>query len=516
MPSICFYFQVHQPFRIREYTFFDIGHDHYYEDEKLNREVMNKVADKCYIPTNTMMLELIKKHKGKFRISYSISGTAIEQFEKYRPDVLKSFVELSKTGCVEFISETYYHSLSYIYDKTEFKRQVEKHRDVIKKYFNQTPKVFRNTELIYNNEIAKTVEDMGYKAILCEGVDRLLGDRTPNFVYRAPNCSKIKSLLKNYRLSDDIAFRFSDPNWGEQPLTAPKFADWVHAVAGVGEVINLFMDYETFGEHQWASSGIFEFLKHLPDEILKHKDFNFKTPSEVADTYPIRDDYDAHHLISWADTERDLSAWLGNSLQNESIERIYSFKEKVFATGRQDIIDTWAKLLTSDHFYYMSTKYWADGDVHKYFSPYQSPYDAYIFYMNALTDMEYVLNEIGKQVKTNSKVKSIAVQDIEINALTPAPAKKEKNAVQPEIKTAANEVQAAESATSSMDSQSASIKEDVLKKVKSLAKKIVATKPKAVRKPAAKKPVEKAVVKEKAKAKPKKKVTKPLAKKKTN
>ena len=467
MPSVCFYFQVHQPYRIKEYTFFDIGHDHYYEDEKLNRNVMNKVAEKCYIPTNNLMLELIKKHKGKFRISYSISGTALEQFEKYRPDVLESFIALSKTGCVEFLSETYYHSLSYLYDKAEFKRQVEKHRDLIKKYFNQTPKVFRNTELIYNNEIAKAVEDMGYKAIVCEGVDRLLNGRSPNFVYRAPNCSKIKTLLKNYRLSDDIAFRFSDPNWAEQPLTATKFAGWAHSVAGNGELINLFMDYETFGEHQWASSGIFDFLKHLPEEILKHKDFDFKTPSEVADTYPIRDDYDAHSLISWADTERDLSAWLGNHLQNEAIERIYSFKEKVLATKRTDILDTWAKLLTSDHFYYMCTKYWADGDVHKYFSPYQSPYDAYIFYMNALTDMEYVLNEIAKHPQPEAAAKSIPVEKIKTEALTAAPTKSE----------IIEEKKEEEKITDT--------KEDVISKVKSLAKRITSVKPKAPAKKAA-------------------------------
>lgn len=474
MPSICFYFQVHQPYRLREYTFFDIGHDHYYENEKLNREVMNKVADKCYIPTNTMMLELIKKHKGKFRIAYSISGTAMEQFEKYRPDVLKSFVELSKTGCVEFISETYYHSLSYLYDKVEFKRQVEKHRELIFKHFKQKPTVFRNTELIYNNEIAKTIEDMGYKAIICEGVDRLLMGRTPNFIYRAPNCQKIKSLLKNYRLSDDIAFRFSDPNWSEQPLTAPKFAGWVHSVAGNGDLINLFMDYETFGEHQWASSGIFDFLKHLPEEIFKHKDFDFKTPSEVADKYPIRDEYDAHHLVSWADTERDLSAWLGNPLQNEAIERIYSFKEKVFATGRTDIIETWSKLLTSDHFYYMCTKYWADGDVHKYFSPYQSPYDAYIFYMNALTDMEYVLGEIAKEQVVKGNAKKVIVENLEINALTAPPAKSSKASKEKEkeVVVAVPEVES---------SASSSIKEDVLKKVKSLANKIVKAKPKSVK-----------------------------------
>lgn len=460
MPSVCFYFQVHQPYRLKEYNFFDIGHDHYYENEKLNREVMNKVADKCYIPTNKMMLELIKKHKGKFRISYSISGTALEQFEKYRPDVLESFVALSKTGCVEFLSETYYHSLSFIYDKKEFKRQVEKHRDLIKKYFKQSPTVFRNTELIYNNEIAKTIEDMGYKAIVCEGVDRILENRSPNFIYRSPNCHSLKTLLKNYRLSDDIAFRFSDPNWTEHPLSATKFAGWVHSIAGNGELINLFMDYETFGEHQWESSGIFDFLSQLPSEILSHKDFDFKTVSEVAEKYPIRDDYDAHDLTSWADTERDLSAWLGNSMQNEAIERIYSFKERVLATEREDMLDTWAKLLTSDHFYYMCTKFWADGDVHKYFSPYQSPYDAYIYFMNVLTDMEYVLSELLKQKKMPNAKKNTAVDSLNINALSVAGDPNEQ-VTNTEVATA--------TAT-----YSSNLKEDVLNKVKSLAKRVSA------------------------------------------
>jgi alpha-amylase len=392
MPSICFYFQVHQPYRLKEYTFFDIGSDHHYFDDAKNRQVLDKVSEKCYLPTNKLMLELIEKHQGKFKISYSISGVALEQFEAWRPDVLQSFVDLGNTGCVEFISETYYHSLAYIFSKDEFKKQVQQHRDLVKRLFNQEPKVFRNTELQYNNELAKYIEDMGYEGIICEGVDRLLYGRTPNHLYRAPNANHIKSLLKNYRLSDDIAFRFSDRNWVEFPLTADRFANWVHAVAGQGETINLFMDYETFGEHQWEQSGIFEFMRYMPEFVLQHPDFGFKTVSETLAAYPVRDVYDAHDLTSWADTERDLSAWLGNPMQDEAIAKIYSLEQQVYASGNAALIDSWKKMLTSDHFYYMCTKYWADGDVHKYFSPYESPYDAYIYFMNAMSDL-------GKQLK---------------------------------------------------------------------------------------------------------------------
>jgi alpha-amylase len=411
MPSVCFYFQVHQPFRVKRYSFFDIGKDHFYEDDEKNRWVLNKVSDKCYIKTNNKMLELIKRHKGKFRISYSLSGTVIEQFEIYRPAVLKSFIELANTGCVEFLSETYYHSLSFLNSKKEFVRQIEKHDQQIKKHFGQTPKVFRNTELIYNNELAAFIEKMGYKGILCEGVDRLLGTRTPNFIYKPKGTKKIKALLKNYRLSDDIAFRFSDQGWTEWPLQADKFASWVHKVAGNGEVINLFMDYETFGEHQWENTGIFDFLDHLPEEILKHKDFDFKTPSEIIDAYPARDEYDCPDFTSWADAERDLSAWLSNNMEKEAMKRIYDLEKKVMDTGNKDLIDTWGKLQTSDHFYYMCTKFWSDGDVHKYFSPYDSPYEAYIFYMNVFSDFESTVSKLSKGVKLKKKAVKVKVAE---------------------------------------------------------------------------------------------------------
>jgi alpha-amylase len=412
MPSICFYFQVHQPFRIRNYSFFDIGQSHDYEDRIKNEEIMHKVAEKCYLKTNRKMLELIKRHNGKFRISYSISGTCIEQFEQYRPDVLQSFIDLANTGCVEFLSETYSHSLSFIYSKEEFVRQVKKHADMIKKYFNQEPKVFRNTELIFNNELAAFIDDMGYKGIICEGVDRILNGRSPNFLYNTVNGKKIKLLLKNYRLSDDIAFRFSDRGWAEFPLTVDKYKEWVYKVAGNGETINLFMDYETFGEHQWESTGIFDFLDYLPGAILEHPDFNFKTPSEVIDSYPTRDTYDAHDFTSWADMERDLSAWLSNSMQSEALKRIYSLEKDIKSLNDPQLLNVWERLLTSDHFYYMCTKFWNDGDVHKYFSPYDTPYDAYMFFMNVYSDLECtVRNKVEEmQAHQKQKVKMIRLQ----------------------------------------------------------------------------------------------------------
>jgi len=405
MPSLCFYFQVHQPFRLKHYDCFKIGYDHAYEDEENNKAILNRVSEKCYLPTNKVIFELIRKHRGKFKVSYSISGTALEQFEKYRPDVLKSFQQLAHTGCVEFLSETYNHSLSFLYSKEEFIRQVGKHKQKIEELFHQTPKVFRNTELIYNNELTRFVDSMGYEGILCEGLDHILGYRSPNFLYHPPHNEHLKCLLKNYKLSDDIAFRFSDKAWSEWPLTAPKFAHWVHNIAGNGDVVNLFMDYETFGEHQWPETGIFNFLKQLPKEILLHPDFNFKTPSEVINSYPARGEYDVHNFSSWADLERDLSAWLGNSLQHDAMERIYSFEKSVKETGDEKLIDDWAKLLTSDHFYYMCTKYWQDGDVHKYFSHYNTPYDGYINFMNVVTDLEYVLE--SKQTK---QLKNVAQQ----------------------------------------------------------------------------------------------------------
>ncbi len=387
MVSVCFYFQVHQPFRLRKYPVFDIGKKHDYYDVKKNKEVLQKVAKKCYIPTNNLMLKLLKQHP-EFKISYSMSGILLDQFEEYSPDVISSFASLVDTGQVELLDETYHHSLAFLYSKKEFSNQITLHNKKIKQLFNYSPKVFRNTELIYNNELAKFIEDLGYKAILAEGADHVLGWRSPNFVYQPKNTSNIKLLLKNYKLSDDIAFRFSSHQWNEWPLTTDKFSNWVNSINGNGNVTNLFMDYETFGEHQWASTGIFKFLNHLPKELLKHPDNNFMTPSEVADTYAPVSKLDVHDVISWADMERDTSAWLGNKMQQSAIQKVYSFEEKVKRLKNHRLLDDWRKLQTSDHFYYMCTKWFNDGDVHKYFNPYDSPYDAFITFMNIMNDFE--------------------------------------------------------------------------------------------------------------------------------
>jgi alpha-amylase len=386
MASVCFYFEVHQPYRLRNYTVFD--RDSNYFDDSLNAVICRKIANKCYLPANSLMLELIKRYNGKFKISYSITGCLLEQLRLYTPEVMSSFQELAATGCVEFLAETYYHSLSSLYSHNEFIDQIKAHRRIIQSLFGQTPKVFRNTELIYNNDLAATIEQIGgFDAILAEGADHILGYRSPNFVYSPTKCKRLKLLLKNYRLSDDVAFRFSNRNWSEWPVNADKFASWINAVNGCGFVVNLFLDYETFGEHQWEDTGIFNFIRHLPGEILNHPDNDFKTPSEVAAAYDAVGTVDVPYTISWADIERDLSAWLGNPMQQNAVFELYKLEEKVKGTEDEHIITDWRKLQTSDHFYYMCTKWFADGDVHKYFNPYDSPYDSYINFMNVLDNL---------------------------------------------------------------------------------------------------------------------------------
>ena len=401
MVNICFYFQVHQPNRLKKYSIFDINKHSNYFDEKKNREVVEKVATKCYLPMNNLLLRLINKHNGKFKVSFSISGTVLEQFEKYTPKVIQSFKDLSKTGCVEFLTETYYHSLSFLFSKEEFKNQIELHKEKIKQLFGVTPKAFRNTELIFNNDVANEIKKLGFEITLAEGAEKILGWRSPNFVYQTPN-SNVKLLLKNYKLSDDIAFRFSNKTWKDYPLTVPKYAQWINATNGDGEIINLFMDYETFGEHQWADTGIFDFMEQLPGELLKHPDNKFVTVSEAA-KLPVRSDVDFPYYVSWADTERDLTAWLGNDIQNSAIDELYKLEEQIKSTKDPKLIEDWRKLTTSDHFYYMCTKWFNDGDVHKYFSPYDSPYDCFISFMN-------VLNDLAIRVKSKQENKKLNLE----------------------------------------------------------------------------------------------------------
>ncbi len=381
MTSLCFYFQVHQPSRLRHYTVFDIGKSHDYFDDRKNREVMEKVARKCYLPTNALILELIQNRN--FKAAYSISGTALDQFERFAPDVLESFHRLADTGNVEFLTETEHHALASLYSKDEFVEQINLHTKRIKNLFGQKPKIFRNTELIYNNEIAKLAENMGFNGILAEGWDPILEWRSPNFVYRPAGTKKIKLLLKNYKLSDDVAFRFSNKSWTEWPLTAPKYAAWVNAVQG--QTVNLFMDYETFGEHQWEDTGIFNFMRQLPAEMANYN-IDFKTPSEVVKMDPVAE-LSIPNTISWADLERDTSAWTGNKMQQSALTELYKLEKEIKATGDKELISDWRNLQTSDHFYYMCIKYFSDGDVHKYFNPYDTPYDAYIIFMNIINDI---------------------------------------------------------------------------------------------------------------------------------
>ncbi len=376
---------MHQPERIRNYSVFEVGKSSDYFFHQKNREIIERVAKKCYLPANAILLELLKRHK-EFKISYSLSGTVLEQLERHAPEAIESFQKLAGTGRVEILDETHSHSLAFIYSKREFSEQVRMHRRKIKQVFGQSPRVFRNTELIYNNELAALAEEMGYKAVLAEGADHILGWRSPNFVYTPVN-SRIRLLLKNYRLSDDIAFRFSNHDWKEWPLTAEKFASWVNAANGNGNCINLFMDYETFGEHQWPSTGIFNFLKALPAEILKNKDNDFRTPSEVAGSYDPVGEIDVPNTVSWADVERDTSAWNGNMMQQAALQKIYEMEDAVKNSRDKKLLEDWRKLQASDHFYYMCTKWFNDGDVHKYFNPCESPYDAFIAYTNIISDM---------------------------------------------------------------------------------------------------------------------------------
>lgn len=400
--AISLYLHVHQPYRVRHYTIFDTGARHDYFDDHTpgaltnNEFIIHKVAEKSYLPTNRHLLQLLQDHP-EFRLSLSITGTIIDQLEQWAPHVLQSFKDLTDTGRVEIVAETYHHSLAFFYSRAEFERQVKMHEEKVQAVFGQTPQVFRNTELAYNNDLAYWADKAGYKAVLAEGWDAILGWRSPNFVYRPAYTENIRLLMKNYRLSDDIAFRFGDREWSGWPLTADKFSHWLNTTQDA-HIFNLFMDYETFGEHQWHESGIFGFLEHLPGEWLKKEHNTFMTVSEAAEAIEPVDYVDTPHTLTWADTERDLSAWLGNSMQTSSILALYDLEEKILHTHDLALIEDWRRLQTSDHFYYMCTKWFSDGDIHAYFSPYENPYDAFIAYNNAYHDLRYRLNQKGVQL----------------------------------------------------------------------------------------------------------------------
>ena len=414
--SICLYFQVHQPNRLRLYRFFDIGKDSHYYDDFANRTILRRVAQKCYLPMNALLLELIEANKGAFKVAFSISGSVLEQFDRYAPEVIESFRKLAQTGNVEFLSETYYHSLASLASPIEFKNQVLKHKAAIEHYFGVTPKAFRNTELIYSDAIGEMVYDMGFKTMLTEGAKHVLGWKSPNFVYSCAQAKNLKLLLKNSSLSDDIAFRFSDRNWQDWPLTGEKYLSWIKASAQNDEIVNLFMDYETFGEHQKAASGIFDFMKFFPEVVLNDGEFEFVTPTQAAKKHRPVAELDVMDPISWADEERDVTAWLGNELQNDAFNKLNDQAEKLALLNDEALWSDFGHLQESDHFYYMCTKFFSDGAVHKYFNPYDTPYEAFINYMNVLSDFILRVDD------------AISISDVNFAAEKPVKATSKKTA----------------------------------------------------------------------------------------
>ena len=412
--SICLYFQVHQPARLRQYRFFDIGKDSHYYDDFVNRTILHRIAQKCYLPMNELLLEEIRRAKGKFKLAFSITGSALEQFERYEPAVIESFRRLADTGCVEFLCETYYHSLASLGSASEFEHQLTKHRDAVTRLFGVTPTAFRNTELIYSDDIGARVAGLGFKTMLTEGARHIMGWQSPNFVYTGETQPHLKLLLRNYSLSDDIAFRFSNKGWDMWPLTAEKYVNWMKDSAKEGDIVNLFMDYETFGEHQSVDSGIFDFMRALPDAVIKDGTFSFVTPSEATKKYKPVAGIDVEDPISWADEERDLTAWLGNELQSEAYKKVYAMTEKLAIVNDPELYNDFGHLQESDHFYYMCTKFFSDGEVHKYFNPYDTPYEAFINYMNVISDFQIRLDE----KRAALDVKETAVQELKIPAKT--------------------------------------------------------------------------------------------------
>ena len=396
--GVVLYLHVHQPWRIKNYSIFDTATDHNYFDDRTetdrnNEKIMRKVAEKSYRPMNALLLKLLETHP-EFKVSLSITGTLLEQAEQWAPDVIEDFRRLVATGRVELVAETYYHSLAFFYSREEFERQVSQHTDKLRELFGVVPTAFRNTELAYNDDLGKWADDNNYKVVLAEGWDPVLSWRSSNFVYRPVGAESAKLLLKNYRLSDDLAFRFSNKAWEHYPLKANKYSDWINAALGErGSVVNLFMDYETFGENVWEDTGIFDFFEQFVGEWLNDKNHTFYTVTEAASKDDAVDEVSMPHTVTWADSERDLTAWLGNDMQQEAMKYLYELERDVMRSGDLELIADWRKMSTSDHPYYMCTKWSSDGDVHAYFSPYDSPYDAFVYYMNALRDVRFRLME---------------------------------------------------------------------------------------------------------------------------
>jgi alpha-amylase len=460
MKTICLYFQIHQPFRYKRYRFFEIGSNHYYYDDYTNESVLRKIANKSYLPANKILLDLFKEYGTRFKVAFSISGTALDQFELYAPDVLESFQQLAKTGCVEFLSETYSHSLASLKDKEEFESQVKEHDEKIFRLFNKKPVVFRNSELIYNNEIGSWIENMGFKGVITEGAKHILGWKSPNYVYCSASNPRLKLLLKNYRLSDDLSFRFSDHTWDQYPLTADKFVNWIKNMDAKEDTLNLFINYETFGITQPKESGIFEFLKAFPKVVLSTNTLSFSTPSDLIEKFQPVAQLSVPHPISWADEERDVSAWLGNELQLEASNKLYSLKNKVMQINDNKIKTDWKYFQTSDHFYYMCTKFFIHGSLHTNFNPFSSPYDAFINYMNILSDFELRVNEalsngqdhkvvenVQAKVANKNTTEKKATKEIAVKKTVKEPVATKKSTTKPVVKVSAKKNEKASKTT---------------------------------------------------------------------
>lgn len=430
MKAICFYFQIHQPFRLKRYRFFDIGNDHYYFDDFANDDIITRIAANSYIPAAESLLRMIEATNGAFRCAISVTGTALDQFEQYVPEFIDLLKKLAKTGKVEFLAETYAHSLASLADPEEFRLQVKAHSEKLHTLFGVKPKVLRNTELIYCDDLAPQIYDMGFKGCITEGAKHILGWKSPNYVYSAASCPKLKLLLKNSKLSDDIAFRFSNTEWDGYPMTADKYIDWIASTPAEEQIINLFMNLETFGELQPASSGIFQFLETLP-RFAAERGVEFWTPTEAVQKLKPVAELSVMHPISWADEARDTSAWLGNQLQQEAFNKLYSVAERVRLATDRKLHEDWLRLQASDHFYYMSTKHMADGDVHSHFSPYDTPFDAFTNYMNVLADFivrveeQYPLSIENEEL--NALLTTIRNQEREIETLNKEAASMRQN-----------------------------------------------------------------------------------------
>lgn len=406
MKAICLNFQVHQPFRFRRYRFFDIGNDHYYYDDYSNETIMRKMADHAYLPANKVLLDLIRKNKNAFKVSFTISGIALEQLDLYAPEVLDSFIELAETGQVEFLAAPYAHSLISLKSPEAFKAQVQKQAALIQKYFGQEPKVFCNTEKIYSDDISSVVADMGYNAMLTEGPKHVSGWKSPNYLYCSAASPKLKVLMRNFQMSDDLSFRFSNQAWSEYPLTPEKYVRWMTSNPK-DEIVNLFMDYETFGEYQRESTGIFKFLQELPEAVSKYSKFKFATPSEIADAFQPISIVSVPYPISWSNEERDLSIWLGNELQQEAFNKLYKLEQRMQYVDDPALRKDWEYLQVSNHFYYMNTKFFSDGSPQRTYNPFESPYEAFINYMNVLSDFELRLNSFVPESKVEKEIAAL-------------------------------------------------------------------------------------------------------------